>query len=176
MRKVKLTKGAFSLIDDEDYEKVIEAGKWCLNGKYAFNSKLGGLHRFIMGLSVGTGIRVQVDHINNNPLDNRKSNLRICTPSQNQQNRHLVKAGHSKFKGAHWDKRHEHWLGRIRVRGKVVYLGVFRTDVEAAKAYNEAASKYFGDFAKLNDIESTVPSTIVGRLKDKRKDTSKFRR
>ena len=163
MREVQLTKGKVALVDDGDYEKVLLAGKWCMNGPYAFNAKHGTMHRFLLGLPRLTGFGAQVDHINNEPLDNRRANLRVVTPAQNQQNRHKAFAGHSKFKGAHWDRSRQHWVSRIRVDGKLKYLGVYQTDLEAANRYNEAAQKYFGDYARLNELKGAESSPLRGR-------------
>lgn len=160
MREIPLTKGQVTQVDDEDFERVISAGRWCMNGRYAYNGRAGTLHRFLMGLPKNRDRSVQVNHINGDPLDNRKCNLRICTPAQNQQNRRQTVCGHSPFKGAHWDSSAGHWLARIRVGGTLKYLGVFNTDVEAAQAYNEAAQEYFGEFARLNDLTDAVPASL----------------
>lgn len=164
MQQITLTKGAAAFVDDEDFAflqtlrtpngRSIPA--WCLNGGYAYNTKLGLLHRFLMQAPPG----VDVDHINGNKLDCRRDNMRFCTGAQNQQNRKTKFQGYSQFKGAHWDKHRQFWMARIRIDKKLVYLGSFGTDKEAGAAYNEAARKHFGEFASLNDLENTPISPL----------------
>jgi len=152
--EIPLTKGQIALIDDEDYD-LISQYKWHVIEKHGYYAntkvKISGkqknlsMHRLIMNAQPGQ----YVDHINHNTLDNRKSNLRICTAQQNQMNK-KKKPGLSMYKGVAWDKICEKWSARIKFNGKNLYLGRFDEEIEAAKAYNEAASKYFGEFAHFN--------------------------
>lgn len=166
MKELQLTKGKVALVDDDDYEKLMAlrtpAGwgipKWTLNGAYAWNKGFGLLHRHLMGAKKGDR---DVDHRNGDKLDCRRANMRFCTDNQNQQNRRKKFSGHSQFKGAHWDRSRGFWMARIRVQGKLIYLGVFDTDKEAGTAYNKAATKFFGEFAFLNDMKNTPPSTMT---------------
>ena len=91
-----------------------------------------------------------VDHINGNGLDNRKSNLRLCTPSQNNQNFRIKKTSKSGYKGVCWHKASKKWRVTIKTVYKQVSGGYFSDKKEAALKYNELASKYFGEFARLN--------------------------
>lgn len=86
-----------------------------------------------------------IDHINGIKADNRICNLRLATPTQNQQN----KAGMGQYaKGVTWrDRKEKPWQAKIRVNGLRIHLGSFATEQEAANAYNEAATKYHGEFA-----------------------------
>ena len=148
-KAIVLTKGQVTYVDDEDYE-MLNQKTWCVNDGYAVNRELGRMHRFLLGAPKG----VMVDHRNGDKLDNRKENLRLCTNSQNQANRQVFR-GASPFKGVCWQKRLNgtgSWKAQLIVNGEVVYLGVFKTDLEAAAAYNEAALKHFGEFAHLNDL------------------------
>ncbi len=95
---------------------------------------------------------LDVDHINGNPLDNRKSNLRVTTHQQNGFNRKISKNNTSGYKGVSFDKRRNKYVANIKVNYKIIYLGGYETAKEAAIAYNEAAKIHFGEYAKLNDI------------------------
>ena len=166
MKEIELTQNQVALVDDEDYEYLMQFN-WLANRRgriwYAlgYPTKSGGkqklflMHRIIMNTVDG----VQTDHINGNGLDNRKSNLRICTAAQNQWNRHATGDGNKTgYKGVGYTTRnykgktYRSICARIKFRGKRIYLGVYKTETEAAKAYNEAAIKYFGEFARLNEI------------------------
>jgi hypothetical protein len=107
------------------------------------------LHRVILGLSDPA---VLVDHINGNGLDNRKSNLRVCNNQQNQANCRKQANTSSRYKGVRWHKGQAKWNAYIKVDGEMKYLGTFIEESKAAMAYNEAAVKYFGEFAKLNEV------------------------
>ena len=167
MKELRLTKGKVALVDDEDFEHLMSLRtpggwaipQWCCNGDYAYNGELGLLHRYLMNAPKG----VDVDHRDGNKLNCQRNNMRLATKAQNQQNRRTKYAGLSKFKGAHWDRSRGWWIARIRVDGKLKYLGIFDTDKEAGAAYNEAATKYFGDFAALNDLDNTPISELVRR-------------
>jgi len=92
-----------------------------------------------------------VDHKNRNPLDNRRSNLRNCTRTEN--NQHSISSGKAKFKGVRYYRYgQKNWMARIVHEKKELILGYFSTPLEAAKAYNVAAKKYFGEFALLNKV------------------------
>jgi hypothetical protein len=112
------------------------------------------LHREIM---CATGGKI-VDHINNNGLDNRRCNLRICGTRDNNRNskkRIGINQGiTSVFKGVsnHKGCISKPWEARIRVDGVQLYLGIFSSEEDAAKAYDEAAKKYFGEFALTNEM------------------------
>lgn len=92
-----------------------------------------------------------VDHINRDPLDNRKENLRICSRSQNEANS-PSRGGTSQFKGVHWDKKTERWISGIKLKYKKFILGSFESEIEAAKVYDKKAREFFGEFAYLNKV------------------------
>lgn len=149
------------LIDDEDYQKAnygrslfVKKNKFVIisirtgrrSGKHVF------LSRRIMGVENESHLSVQVDHINGNRLDNRKANLRICTHAQNQRNkiaRQYDGKGHS-FKGVTFLRKEGRWRARLTVNKKSYCGGVHKTPEQAARAYDELAKKYHGEFARLN--------------------------
>ena len=156
-KEIELTQGRVARVDDEDFD-WLNQWKWCLsklyNGKkqYATRGKCGGsktktllMHRLIINAKKDE----HVDHRNGDGLDNRRSNLRICTMSQNQANRGPTKANTSGFKGVSPDRRGR-WRARVKVNGKQKALGSFATPEEAAIAYDREARAVFGEFARLN--------------------------
>jgi hypothetical protein len=92
-----------------------------------------------------------VDHVNQDSMDNRRTNLRAATRAQNVRNRKkFAKSSGSEYKGIYWDRNQKRWIARIMLERKKIYLGCFRNEVEAARAYDRAARKYHGEFASLN--------------------------
>ncbi|PWU04799.1 MAG: hypothetical protein C5B43_04135 [Verrucomicrobia bacterium] len=151
MRKIILTKRLFSEIDDEDFERVSKYN-WSFDGNgYAFRIEKGKiikLHRFIMNCPKG----MEVDHIDGDGLDNRKSNLRICSHiknTYNQKNRLNVN-NTSGFKGVH--KVRKKYRAYISYNHKRINLGYFKSAKEAAIAYNKAAIKFHKSFARINNF------------------------
>lgn len=168
-----LTRGLSALVDVADLPLVADiawsAVPGCAGGRstfYAVHSERSGLtpsgtlntrmHRLILGLVRGDGILV--DHRNLNGLDNRRSNLRICTRQQNQWNKTMLSTNRSGFKGVYFHRISGRWSARIQMDGRSAYLGLFDTPEDAAAAYNEAACRLHGEFARLN----IVPSTSIG--------------
>lgn len=151
MKYIPLTQGKQTLVDDADFE-IFSQWKWQLNGKYARRSwrengkvKNMTMHRLIMNPSKD----MQIDHINGDKLDNRKENLRITDSIGNNRNVNS-KIGKSGYKGVGWYEKTKKWGAVITVDYKHIWLGGFEDPREAAKAYNNAAIKYFGEFARLN--------------------------
>lgn len=157
MKKIELTQGEVALIDDKDYERVSQY-KWTLLKReklmHAYrkdiNNKTINLHRFVMDLIEGD--KRQIDHINGDGLDNQKDNLRICSIRENSFNRGKNKNNTSGYKGVIWNKQASKWQARINIP-KQKHLGFFANIMDAAIAYNNAATKYHGGFAKLNLID-----------------------
>lgn len=148
MRLIKLTRGQLAIIDAADYERVSQhSWSYHPNG-YAhakINKKVISLHRFLLAEPRGI-----IDHKNGNGLDNRRCNLRIVTVLQNSRNRKPNK--NRRYKGVGYDSRNGKWRARIRVNYRHLFLGYFLSEKEAARAYNRAALKYHGKFARLNEV------------------------
>lgn len=151
MKTIPISAGNEVIVDDFDYP-LLSLIKWTTNKRedtsYAWHRWFGKMHRFIMAADTG----MHVDHIDGNGLNNQRSNLRICTPKQNYQNRKKHKIGISKYKGIHFDIRNtkRHWKAIIRSDKKLIYLGCSETEEGAARIYDAGAKKYFGEFANLN--------------------------
>jgi hypothetical protein len=134
---------AETIIDSEDVKKV-KNYKWALYKKYAYSKQAGYLHRLILGHS---GL---IDHINRNPLDNRKTNLRPTNCSKNSANSGIHSNSTSGFKGVSFFKKTGSWRAYIIVNGKFLSLGYYSTPKEAAIAYDTAAIKHFQEHATTN--------------------------
>lgn len=154
---IPLTQGEFAIIDPEDFDRVSKLTWHLLDqkiiSKYAItNIKINGknttmrMHRFIMNAHES----IKYDHINGNGLDNRKSNLRVCTPSQNTMNAPPQRNGTSKFKGVFWDNQKNKWACKIKFNGKSIHIGFYNNEIDAAKAYDLNAIEYFKNFARPN--------------------------
>jgi len=167
MKAIKLTQGQLALVDDDDYQ-WLNQWKWHAHKDKSGNfyasrssTKIDGkqhtifMHRQILGLEFGDSR--QVDHANHSTLDNRRSNIRLATSTQNNQNRIPFKST-SRFKGVsrHFihskGKIYKYWQAHIKYKGKQIFLGHFKNEYEAAQVYNVAARKYFGEYAYQNVI------------------------
>jgi hypothetical protein len=156
VKKVPLTKGQTALVDAGDWDRVVQHS-WCAcpmaRGRYRAQSRIAGkaiyLHRFILDAPAG----IEIDHENDDPLDNRRCNIRLASHAGNARNR-VPPHGVSKFKGLRFrsDLTSRPWRAQISFDGHCLYLGYFATEEEAARAYNHAAIILFGEFARLNEV------------------------
>lgn len=140
---IPLGGGKFAEVDNADFDRV-KGINWSLRGNYVWNETKGSLHRFIMNCPKS----LEVDHINNqDTLNHRRSNLRLCTKSQNMSNRRSGSNSSSKFKGVVWDKSRGMWKVGITVNNKDHFIGRFKSEEEAAKAYIDKALQLHKEFA-----------------------------
>lgn len=158
-REIRLTKEQVSIVDDDDFEYLSQwkwFAKWNASsrGFYACrserrNGKSGTvwMHRQIMQAEWPT----RVDHVNRQGLDNRRSNLRLATAAQNNQNARLREDSTSGIRGVNWRKDSRKWRARIAVEGKKITIGLFDKIEDAKAAYAEAARKYHGEFACIQE-------------------------
>ena len=151
---VPLTRGLFAKIDTADYD-IVAPYMWCavpdVCNVYATRAQQRDgsttkMHRLLMGTPDG----MHTDHINGDGLDNRRANLRICTRAENMRNRRSNRGSSSRFLGVHFDRKSCVWRAQIRVGATTQMLGSFTDEVEAAIAYDDAAHRLYGDFARLN--------------------------
>lgn len=156
MKYIKLTQNKFTLVDDEDFDRLNQF-KWYWTGRYVIrNLKLPGnkrttksLHREVLNLSKNI---LLVDHIDRNTLNNQKINLRLVNNLQNNMNRKIQVNNTSGYKGVTFNKKMSKWRGQIYFKNKYIYLGYFHDPKEAAEIYNKTATNLFGQFANLNTI------------------------
>lgn len=161
-KMIALSQGQFAIVDACDYE-WLNQWKWyristgyaarvhylgTINGKK--REEMIRMHRLIMSAPKG----VDTDHINGNRLDNRRHNLRLCNRSENQKNSKKRENTTSKYKGVSFNQPAGKWQVHIRddESGRQRHLGLFSNELEAALAYNSAAIKAFGEFARINVI------------------------
>ncbi len=157
MKQIPLTQGKFALVDDDEFE-ILNQFKWCAikQGKQFYavrkgcvggKQKIIRMHREILGLS---DPKVFCDHKNNNGLDNQRVNLRSCSNTENIRNTGKKANNASGFKGVCFREDTSKFRAQIWVSGKPKHLGYFTCPIEAARAYDTAATMHHGKFANLN--------------------------
>jgi hypothetical protein len=165
MAIILLTKGFSAIVDDEDFNDLSKYNWYVLkqgdkyyravrhsnkNETYYKNRKTILMHRQILGFNLND--KRKIDHINHNPLDNRKQNLRICTSIENSQNSIKRENVTSVYKGVSFHKNRKKYQAYIHINKKYTYLGFHENEIDTALAYNKAAKEHFKEFAFLNKI------------------------
>ncbi len=148
VRRIPLGKGLFATIDSADCEEVSKYHWYSSRGGNVYaaatrNGRTVYMHRMLMRPRKG----YVVDHIDGNGLNNRRCNLRVCTPAQNLANK-SPRGGSSQFVGVY--RRRDKWVAHVTRRGKYYYLGIFDDEVAAAKARDRKAYELHGEYAYLN--------------------------
>jgi hypothetical protein len=146
----------FAQVDDEDFEEL-STYRWFYCAGYAarsaprprFRGSTIKMHGHILKAVPGQ----EIDHIDGDPLNNQRNNLRFCSHQENIRNQAPQRVPRkSRFKGV--SKVYRKWVAYIKpTKSKMLYLGLFDCENCAAAAYNLAAKKYFGEFARLNEWE-----------------------
>lgn len=176
---IELPKGEIAIVDREDVDLVLQfrwsalhtrdgriyvyrsvaiPQRWRQSG---FKHTCISLHRFLLDPPSD----LWVDHINGDGLDNRRQNLRLATPRQNAANQRKAIRPGSKYKGIHRSL-HKGWVAGITCAGKDVYLGSFRNEEDAARAYDDAARAMFGEFACVNFPRAGERGCVRGHVDD----------
>lgn len=147
---IPLTQGFEAVIDANDFRKIVGFAwrtKRNRRTNYAISDTRGKrvyMHRLVLGCNE------PVDHIDNNGLNNRRSNLRVLSNGDNIRRKRPNLKGSSEFKGVSWYKRTSKWQVTIKVSGKSIAVGHFMDEIDAARAYDQAARVYFGEHAYQN--------------------------
>jgi hypothetical protein len=177
VKLIPLGDGVYTYVDAADYEWLSQ-WTWHLQGGYAVRwekRRMIFMHREIMPAPKG----MIVDHKNRNKLDNTRVNLRACTASENARNRDKPRGMSSRFRGVSYRKDCGKWYARIRFEGRLIHLGSFSDEVEAARAYDRQAVELFGEFARLNFPEEWPAETrqeVYARREDAAKKAEVKRR
>lgn len=172
---ISLTKGQTTIVDEGDYDAIVAIGRWCYSnsgyGVHYYADEYGQrktlyLHRFVVQRMLREGIPpdMQVDHKNQNRIDNRRFNLRLATRSQNQANKGVPVNNTSKYKGVTFNT--GRWEARIRYQGKRLYLGRFTNPLDAAMMYDAASRLLYQDFSGCNLQEKSTPSHVEKQLRE----------
>ena len=158
-KTITTTNGKHVTVDSTNFAWLSEWWWYAKKHKHTYyacrheNGRTIYMHRQILGLEHGDGILT--DHADGNGLNNYESNLRACNFAQNSQNqtkkrRYKNRAITSSFKGVSWDKNTGKWRVKIGCCGKQLHLGLFQSEVIAAKVYDKKAKELYGEFAHAN--------------------------
>jgi hypothetical protein len=151
-KEIPLTQGKFAIVDDNDFE-WINKWKWHYIKGYAVRTISSTFKKIYMHREINkTPEGLYTDHIDQNKLNNTRSNLRTCNLQENDRNRKKQKNNTSGYKGVCYAKDRGKWRSRIKVNSVYFWIGNFNNAKDAAAAYNDKAKELFGEFACLNII------------------------
>ena len=166
MKEIKLTQGKVALVDDEDFDWLNQWKWYAQKSRYTYYAARYNKKKYILmhRLIMNTPSNMEVDHQDHNGLNCQKSNMRICTHSQNLKNH--SKKNQSKYSGVYYNTLRLCYQSSIYVNGKQIYLGYSETEKGAAILYDIAARKYFGEFANPNfkcydDVEKLINNPMI---------------
>ena len=163
MKTITLTRGKVAVVSDEDFEflnrwkwRAMRAGRkqtkcvWYAHRTTERPNRKGiYMHREVLR-RCGSQESHQCDHLDSDGLNNQRQNLRPATASQNRWNMRKRTGRSSRYKGVYWNRKAEKWFSRIMFRATYKWLGSFDSEIAAGKAYDAAAVRFFGQFARLN--------------------------
>ena len=164
-----LDEDGFFLCDKDDFYPYCLNHKWSLDGRgyvcsIGDDSKIIRFHRVVMGV---TDSKLEVDHINGNPLDNRKKNLRICKHIDNGKNLRLKSNNTSGTPGVSFYTRVGKWSAEIKVDYQKIHLGYFNTKEEAVQVRKDAELKYFGKYSSINSRDGIYDKLSLDEILEK---------
>jgi HNH endonuclease len=150
--------GRYAIVDDADFERLNQWGWAESPSGYVWRSVTVGpnkqgkvrMHRLVASTPTG----LFTDHVNGDKLDNRRENLRVCTTAENGRNRGANRKSSSRYKGVSLRRSTGMWRASICLNGRSRHIGSFPSQEEAARAYNSAAAKHYGEFARQNVISA----------------------
>lgn len=149
-----LPNGNSFLFDADDFE-VVKQHKWSIENSGYVHTTIKQKHVRLHKLLLDSG-KFVIDHINGNRSDNRKCNLRLASPCQNACNQKISKKNKTGYKGVSWNHKRGKYESNIGYQGKSYFLGYYDSPIEAAKSYDKAAFKFFGEFANPNFVDTTI--------------------
>lgn len=163
MKIIELTQDKVALVDDEDYDVLMEH-KWCAHWNYTkwyavsrINAKVTKMHKFLLHSEAayihGKYALLEIDHVDGDGLNNQRNNLRWVSRTENLRNRVANKSSSSQYVGVYFEQYTQRWCAAIKVDGKTFKIGRFDNEYDAALARDKVALDMWGNIAKMNVLE-----------------------